>query len=532
MQPLATPATIGRYRILGELATGGMAEILLARVDGPGGFSRPVVIKRVLPHLARQRSFLSMFLDEARIIAGIRHPNVVHVQELVDDDAQLFLVMEYLAGETVSGLMKRLRASNRFLAPQLAAHIVAELCAGLHAAHELEDDQGVALMLVHRDVSPQNAFVTYDGHVKLLDFGIALARDRTTRTEVGELKGKLQYMSPEQCEGLPLDRRSDIFALGIVLYELATGRLLFKRDSAPATLYAICDEPVLPPSRIAASCPTALDAICVRALARDRDRRFATCLEMRAALLDFLDTAPRRGVADQDLAALMRELFADRTAEKLALLRNVERGAEVIQVPAGEVDQLVEMPTVADQLAVAAPGRASSPRRRSRWLLGCGLVVVVAMAATGAVVVERQLRTAGADDTGAASPRPAPPAVTATAPAPVDSVAAAPVTIEVVSVPAGASVRVGGEDLSRPAPVTLELARSSDPVELELRLAGYVTQRRELVPDRAQRVEIALPERRRRRSGGPEKIENPARPGTGAKPEKPAHRAEGFRRFE
>src|SRR5262245_24036371 len=202
--------SVGSFEIVGHLATGGMAEILLGRASGPSGFERIAVIKRVLPHLASEPRFAQMFLDEARIAALIRHPNVVQIHELACEGDQLFIVMEYLEGESVAGLLRRLIAQQTRLPPALAAHIVAEACCGLHAAHELVDHSGRPLGVVHRDVSPQNIFVTYDGAVKVLDFGIAVARDRVTKTETGQLKGKFEYMAPEQCLGKALDRRADL----------------------------------------------------------------------------------------------------------------------------------------------------------------------------------------------------------------------------------------------------------------------------------------------------------------------------------
>ncbi len=375
------PQSLGRYRVLGELATGGMAEILLARLEGPSGFSRPVVIKRILPHFARQQAFRSMFLDEGRIVAGIRHPNVVQVHELANENDELFLVMEYLEGESASGLMKRLKAGGVELAPRLAAYIVAETCAGLHAAHELEDDAGSPQHLVHRDVSPQNLIVTYDGHVKLLDFGVALVADRMSRTEVGTLKGKVAYMSPEQCTGQRLDRRSDIFSLATVLYELSTGRLLFRRDNPAATIRAICDEPVLPPTRLVSDYPPVLAEVCLRALSTSPDDRYATCADMRAALLEALREMGSIGEEEAQLSALMREHFADRVAEKRELLRRVKVGAEDVgAIPAGEVDVGIELPTTA---AKSSSMNGQTPRR-SRAPVWIGLALVTVLGVLGA----------------------------------------------------------------------------------------------------------------------------------------------------
>ena len=339
-----------------------MAEILLGRLVGPSGFERPVVIKRILPHLAREESFVSMFLDEARIVAGIRHPNVVQVQEAGQEGGELFLAMEYLEGETASGLLKRLIVHDgEKLVPTLAAHIVAEACAGLHAAHELTDAEGEPINLVHRDVSPQNLFVTYAGQVKLLDFGIAKAADRITRTETGIIKGKHEYMSPEQCVGKPLDRRSDIFALGVVLFELLSGKRLFKRENQMAALYAICNEPIPSLLEVAPWVDARLEAVCMRALARKRDERFATALELRHALLTTLQDLSVRGDLGEDLSALMKRMFSDRIASKREMLRRVRSGTTLTSVPRGEVDLSVDIPIV----TVTDSGRTGATA--SRW---------------------------------------------------------------------------------------------------------------------------------------------------------------------
>src|SRR5688572_27412015 len=193
---MSAEKVLGRYTILGPMTRGGMAELLLGKLTGPGGFERPVAIKRILREHLEEESFTRMLLDEARIAAQIRHPNVIQVQELGSDGAEVVLVMEYLHGENCAGLMRRLAARNERLPYRLAAHIVAEACAGLAAAHALTDESGQLLNVVHRDMSPENVFITYDGRVKVLDFGIAKARNRLVKTEAGQTKGKYQYMSP------------------------------------------------------------------------------------------------------------------------------------------------------------------------------------------------------------------------------------------------------------------------------------------------------------------------------------------------
>ncbi len=318
---------LGRYEVIGELAMGGMAEILLGRVRGPSGFERPVVIKRILRSLAGDTEFVNMFLDEARTVSRIRHPNVVSIQELGRENGELYMVMDYEEGENAGSLFKRLVTAAEELTPLVAAYIVAAASAGLHAAHESVDEAGNPVGLVHRDVSPQNLLVTYDGHVKVLDFGIAISAARKARTQAGQLKGKLAYMSPEQAGGKPLDRRSDIFSLGTILYELSTMRRLFDRDSDLATLQAIA-EPIVPPSRVADNYPPELERICMRALESNRQDRYATADEMRVDLSKFMRTA-----SDQEprplLEAQMRRYFADRHAEKLQMFRRLEGDASL-----------------------------------------------------------------------------------------------------------------------------------------------------------------------------------------------------------
>lgn len=281
---------VGRYELLGEIATGGMAEIFLAReAEGPDAGAQRVV-KRILPHLARQTEFVEMFLHEAKLLARIRHPNVVVVRDLIATDDGLYLVMDLVEGWSVTAILRVLEVADQRVDPAAAAWIAAEAAAGLHAAHELQDDTGRSLGVVHRDVSPHNIMVGPDGAVTLLDFGIAKAADRASHTATGDVKGKVEYMSPEQCRGEALDRRTDIFSLGVVLYELSTSRRLFKRNGALAAMRAVCKEPFPFPSELIPGYPEPLERVVMRALARRKEDRFATAGELRAALLD-VDTS-------------------------------------------------------------------------------------------------------------------------------------------------------------------------------------------------------------------------------------------------
>ncbi|MEM7674718.1 MAG: serine/threonine-protein kinase, partial [Myxococcota bacterium] len=315
------PPHIGEYEILGLLGTGGMAEVFLGRFKGPADFQRPVVVKRILPHLARQKNFVNMFRDEARIAARINHRNVVQVHELGEDEDELYLVMEYLGGESAAGIARQLARRKKLMSFGLCAHLLGEVCAGLHAAHELRDETGRPLHIVHRDVSPANIFITYEGSVKILDFGIAVAANRLSITDAGQVKGKYAYMSPEQCRGKKLDRRSDIFSIGTVLYELSTCRRLFKRSSDMETLDAICSDSILPPSRLVNNYPPELEQICLKALQNDPENRYATAAEMRGDLVELARVLNKDKVPERALAKVMRRLFSDRMLHKQRMLK-------------------------------------------------------------------------------------------------------------------------------------------------------------------------------------------------------------------
>jgi len=515
------PWKVGRYDVVGPLATGGMAEILLGRIVGPSGFQRPVVIKRILPHLARDKGFMEMFLDEARIVAGIRHPNVVQVHELGHEADELFLVMEYLEGESAAGLAKRLRAQDEPLDFSLAAYVVAEACAGLHAAHELVDSQGQKQNVVHRDVSPQNVFITYSGEVKVLDFGIAVAADRVTRTEAGTFKGKFEYSSPEQCRGQRLDRRSDVFALGIMLFELATGKRLFKRMGQLATLRAICEEPIIRPTELLPELPAALEQVIMRALERDRDTRYPTALEMRRDLLSAIRTMTTDVAPEERLATTMNRLFADRVLEKSSMLRRVEAGSVVDDIPSPETDTSIEIPLAVDFGSVPPPRdgdgagtprmpasdarvslsgseafsepRGALPPARSPRLIIVAMGVFGALLLAGVALILLSRRPPANEQPTARGPADSSAAVTA---APTPSLPAPPalpaeVVIRIETTPPKAHVFVAGEARGV-SPVELRLARGTTATNVELRRDGYVTQVEKVTPETDQKLKLTL----------------------------------------
>ncbi len=300
--------TLGRYRLTRKLATGGMAEIWLASIEGPEGFQKRVVVKKILPHLAEDDEFVRMFLDEARIAARLNHPNIVQIFDLGDADGAYYIAMEYIPGKDLRRVYQDSVKAGTPLPIPLSVRVLIESAQALDYAHSATDPSGRPLRLVHRDVSPQNVIVTFQGGVKLVDFGIAKAADQAAHTRAGVLKGKYSYMSPEQAAGDPVDSRTDIFALGIVAYELATGFRLFKRDNEIATLEAVRECEVPAPSSISPLVPKSLDRVLLKALARDPDERYRTAGQLALALEEFLllGQFPASGA---HLAEFMRGLY-------------------------------------------------------------------------------------------------------------------------------------------------------------------------------------------------------------------------------
>ncbi len=287
-QELKPGTRLGRYELLLAIAKGGMARVWAARQHGQRGFSKTVAIKTILPHLAEEPEFERMFLDEARIAAMIHHPNVCEIYELGEEGKVLYLAMEWVNGES---LVHILRSSGKMapMEPRLCARIVADACAGLHAAHNLTDDEGRPMNVVHRDVSPHNILVGADGNVKVADFGVAKALGQMhSATIAGQVKGKIAYMSPEQIAGGPADRRIDVFAMGVVLYEATTGRRPFTGDGDPQVMHAIISGQFTPPTRLIRGYPPELERIVLTAMSQDPNGRYATSEKMRMALEEWL----------------------------------------------------------------------------------------------------------------------------------------------------------------------------------------------------------------------------------------------------
>mgnify|MGYP000978317023 CR=1 FL=1 len=274
---------LDRYELIAELASGGMATVFLARLVGVAGFQRMVAIKRLHPHLAREREFVDMFLDEARLAARIHHPNVVPILEVGESERGYYLVMEYVEGDTAARLFARSAQAGKRVPHDVAVRVVLDSLAGLHAAHELKDDENKPLELVHRDVSPQNILVGIDGTSRITDFGVARAASRLSTTRSGQLKGKLSYMAPEQARGVAIDRRADVFAMGIVLWEALAFKRLFKGEGEAETLNRVLYEPIPTLKSAMPTIPDALDAVVMKALEREPDKRFASAADLVAS---------------------------------------------------------------------------------------------------------------------------------------------------------------------------------------------------------------------------------------------------------
>ncbi|MFT3706221.1 MAG: protein kinase [Archangium sp.] len=318
------PIPFGKYLLLDRVNIGGMAEVWRAKTFGAGGFERIVAIKRILPNIAEDEEFITMFIDEAKITVQLNHANIAQIHELANLSNSYFIAMEYVSGKDMRAVFDRCRKRGEPAPIPLTCYAIAQSCEGLDYAHRAKDKQGRDMGIVHRDVSPQNALISYDGEVKVIDFGIAKAAGKATKTQAGILKGKFGYMSPEQIRGLPLDGRSDIFAIGVCLYEMLTGERLFVGDSDFSVLEKVRKVEVLPPSHFNRKIPEALEKIVMKALAKDVDDRYQHASELGEDLRGFMYSTGN-AFTRKDLAAFMKATFAeDYEKEKNRLAEYVE----------------------------------------------------------------------------------------------------------------------------------------------------------------------------------------------------------------
>ncbi len=460
----------GRYELLKRIAAGGMGEVYLARQAGLEGFEKLLVVKVLLPNLAEDSEFIAMFLDEARIAARLDHPNIGQIYDLGEVDGAYYIAMEYIRGDDVVRLWKQARLKKKPVPMALAARIAADAAAGLDYAHKATGADNEPLNLVHRDVSPQNILVTFDGGVKLIDFGVAKAAGRMSHTTTGTIKGKYAYMSPEQISGGDIDHRSDVFALGVVLYEMLTSVRLFKRDTEVATLQAVsaCDIP--PPASLNPNIDPMLSGILLKALAQDRGDRYEDAQAFRMALEEWMLAERQPGTAAH-LSAYMKDLYAERLAEERAAGKPFSdtEGTPSQLFRRSAVDRSGQSrlshpnsTSARSQIAVGAPvagtlpaqGSAPMPPRRNMALIGAGLALAVVL--VGAALIAIALRS------GAGSAREVPAA------------AAMSGTLNLITEPRGAQVLVDGELLDERTPLQGYPLPAKARVKLEIRHEGYL----------------------------------------------------------
>ncbi len=401
---------IGRYEMFGELASGGMGAVHFGRLVGEQGFARVVAIKRLHEHVAKLPDFAKMFLDEGRLAARIRHPNVVATLDALAEGGELLLVMEYVAGESLAGLRRAAAKRGRRIPIAVAVRVAADALYGLHAAHAANGPDGEPLGIVHRDVSPQNVLVGTDGLARVLDFGIAKATSVAQTTRSGGLKGKIRYMAPEQLREEPVTPRTDVYALSVVLWELLTGEQLFEAANEPASMAKVLAGVVVPPTRLAPDVPDALSEIVLRGLSRDPESRFASADEMARALERATSPALPREVGDW-----VRDVAAEAVEARAHYVAAMERASGVptltgrhLLPPRAVNDELVTETAGAAPAMARAPaeervvgrGLRDEPRRRGVIAL-LGVMGAVGLVVVSVLIVTRH--RASADSTRASS---------------------------------------------------------------------------------------------------------------------------------
>ncbi|MGA9523468.1 MAG: protein kinase [Myxococcaceae bacterium] len=325
------PTVFGKYLLLERINVGGMAEVFIAKAFGVEGFERILAIKKILPTMAEDHEFISMFIDEARISVQLNHANIVHIHELGKYNEHFYIAMEYVAGKDIRSLLERYRRRREIMPTAQAVYIASRMCEGLDHAHRKRDARGQELGIIHRDISPQNILISFEGEVKIIDFGIAKAANRSQKTQAGILKGKFGYMSPEQVRGMPIDRRSDVFAVGVILYEMLTGEKLFVGESDFSTLEKVRSAEVALPTQFNPNIPAGLERVVLKALAREPEDRYQWASDLQEDLMRFL-LAGDQIYSAKHLAAFLNDAFAEdvaREAERMERFATVERPEQI-----------------------------------------------------------------------------------------------------------------------------------------------------------------------------------------------------------
>jgi serine/threonine-protein kinase len=396
------PLVVGRYELAAQLARGGLATVYIARLLGDGGLRRTVAVKRLHAQFRTDGDITTMFLDEARVALRVRHPNVVHAVDVVLHEDELFIVMEYVEGASLSQLLRNAGAANAEVPLDITAGIVADVLHGLHAAHTTRDERGTALEIVHRDVSPQNVIVGTDGVARVLDFGIAKTVSQAHVTRSNEIKGKLTYMAPEQMLGKEVTRKADIFSAGILFWETLTGHRLFYGDNDGAIIRSILEEPIPAPSSLNPAVSPELDAIVLRALERDPARRFDSAEQMAFRIEAVVPIASPRRIAQWVKAHALAELRA--RAELVALVEGrcvdpawqeeISRSRPAVTRSLPPTDD-GEPPALVQALRALESLRPAPPPPRRHWARLISISVAVAVLSLGAFGVWRRAAVRG-----------------------------------------------------------------------------------------------------------------------------------------
>jgi eukaryotic-like serine/threonine-protein kinase len=477
----------GRYQLIRKLAAGGMGQVLLAK-KGQDDFEKLVVIKRILPHLVEDEEFFNMFKDEAKITMRLDHPNIARINEFGVEAGIHYIEMEYVAGEDLRRIEKRAAQLGTGIPIGVVLRVIADAAAGLDFAHKARDQKGEPLALVHRDVSPQNVLVAFDGSVKLIDFGVAKAAGRAQHTATGILKGKFPYMSPEQAIGEEIDARSDIFALGIILWEQLTGKRLFKAENDMATQRLVINCQVPLPSSVEKSSPVDLDPIVMKALAKNPADRYPDAASMRMALEDF---ALSHGIAASNahLAAFMKNLYQERIARE-ADPRALEEDSGLTDLDAGglRLNAQQQGNTVADRGSSAsrsalgtfagAPPKGS-PAYGAVVAIGVCAIIGIAVAAFWPKKPEVTVL---------------PPPVTTVRPAvvkPPPDEPPPPLKLHIASEPSNASLELGGLPVGT-TPHDASIERAKLPLAVKVSADGYEPQQLMVTTESSSTLTVTL----------------------------------------
>jgi serine/threonine-protein kinase len=581
---------LGKYQLIAEIARGGMGVVYLAMVQGPGGFNKLVVVKELKPELVEEPAFLTMFLDEARLAARLSHPNIVQTNEVGNHGERYFMAMDYLDGRGLDHVRRRSKTAGFGLSVPMQLRVICDMLAGLDYAHKLADFDGSPLHIVHRDVSPQNVFLTFDGQVKLLDFGIAKASDSMHETHAGVVKGKVSYMSPEQGRGQKVDARADVFSAGVLLWESLTGKRMREGKNDQEKLWALVSEDIPRASTVKPSVPEQLDEICAKAMAWNRDERYASAGAMQRDIERYL-AQTGTNVSARDVGACVTELFREDRAntnsvieahvararggvarDQLPIIDVASRMGTASPTPSSEramsaseraktlppgdrpSESLLDLPSARTLGAVAAQ---SEPRvvERTRSTKGLLLPGVAVAAVVAAVIffMARSSHEAGVTPTNLGSdtrPTPPQPAVTSTPPPPppvqkatgsdappaANPVNPAMVKVEIQVSPESAKVSIDGKDVDG-NPFSSQYA--SDDVVHHIRVSapGYVAKSRAVVFNAnvnlelsLERIEPAPPVASPTRPTG--RATPPSRPGPAGRAPEPSHPPEPTRTTE